>query len=241
MAATRDDGQSGMTDQDVAGGPEAGPRAGHSSQAGVIAGGCVGLVICAVVGALGGYLLAGDGGEPQDVSAGAPASASAAAPPSATPKTTRPSANRTSRPPSPSTPPVDGFSLPDLVGEDFDDAREELRGRGLGVQLIFGGAGSDPSVARTDPPGGSTVRRGITVKVYVRGAAPPVAVPDLLGESCRQAARELVDQGLYPGYPTGDKGEVRRQDPPPGSTLRWNDRVQIYCGSAADPTVAPTY
>ena len=41
------------------------------------------------------------------------------------------------------------MSLPDLVGKDFEEAREELRRRGLGVQLVFGREGNDRSVAST--------------------------------------------------------------------------------------------
>ncbi|ROT33575.1 PASTA domain-containing protein [Micromonospora sp. HM5-17] len=225
-----------MTDQDVAGRPEAGVEPGHSDRARLVAGGCAGLVLCAVVGALGGYLLAGDGGEQPEPTAGPVTTATA---PEA-PRTSRPGPTKTQAKRPPTTPPIDGMELPDLVGKDFDEAREELREKGLGVHLIFGDAGNDPSVTRTVPPGGSLVRRGITVKVYVKGAAPPVTVPDLVGESCREAARELVDEGLYPSYPTGDTGTVRQQDPSPGSTVHWNDRVRLYCGTGAQPTTVPT-
>lgn len=228
-----------MTDLDMTGRPETGSGAGHSSRAGLVAGGAVGLVLCAVVGAFGGYLLAGDGTGGSDQGAG-PVATSAA--PSAT-KTSRagtPTRTQTGRPPT-TAPPIDGLLLPDVLGQDFREARLELLDRRLGVEVVFGASGTDSSVHRTVPPGGTPVKRGITVKIYVVGGPPSVVVPDVVGQSCRQAARRLVDDGLYPRYPSGESGEVREQDPPAGGTLHWNDQVRLHCGKAVAPTGTPTY
>ncbi|GIG98123.1 hypothetical protein Pma05_46960 [Plantactinospora mayteni] len=207
-----------------------------SNRTGLFAGAAVGLVICAVVGALGGYLLAG-GGDPEP-----PFDAGRTTPTvEATEQSPRSTPSRTpSRRPSSTPPPIGQMILPDLVGKDFQRAREELRGLGLGVQFVFGSAGDDPSVASTNPRGGTAVKRGITVRVTVVGAAPEVVVPALAGESCKQAARRLVDDGLYPNYPTGERGEVRDQEPPGGTVLRWNDRVRLYCSDGPVSGATPT-
>ncbi|GAB3966636.1 PASTA domain-containing protein [Plantactinospora veratri] len=225
-----------MTDEAVAGHPDLG--GGPSNRTGLFAGAAVGLVVCAVVGALGGYLLAGDGGEragPYDAGATTtPTAQVTSKPPRSTPSRTP------SRRPSSTPPPIGQMILPDVVGEDFQKAREELRGLGLGVQFVFGRAGDDPTVASTNPRAGTAVKRGITVRVTVVGAAPEVVVPALVGESCKQAARRLVDDGLYPNYPTGERGEVRNQEPTGGTVLRWNERVRLYCSDGPAPGGTPT-
>jgi hypothetical protein len=202
-----------------------------------VAGAAVGLVICAVVGALGGYLLAGGGEEPADRQAGSvPTTTSeATSPPRSTPGRT-PTRRTTTAPP----PQIGEMRLPDLVGMDFEKAREELLRRGLGAQITFGKAGSDRSVASTNPPSGTSVRKGVTVRLTVVGGPPEVVVPALVGQSCAQAGRRLVEDGLYPTYPTGRTGQVRSQDPKGGATLRWNERVKLHCSDSVDPTSTPT-
>lgn len=105
-----------------------------------------------------------------------------------------------------------------------------MRARRLGWQLVFGATGDDREVERTEPHAGTTIGRGTTVKVYVRGAAPPATLPGLTGMSCGEAAMTVVEHGLYPDYPSGKVGRVLQQDPEPPGDLRWNDRVKLYCG-----------
>ncbi|MGI5212533.1 PASTA domain-containing protein [Plantactinospora sp. CA-290183] len=223
-----------MTDESVA----VRPQPAGSSRTTLLAGTAVGLVICAVVGSVGGYLLAdGDGDDPGS-EAGSPPAATASARPTATTRSVKPTQPRPSRSVS-TPPPVGQMVLPDLVGTDFEEARDELRQRGLGWRIVFGSAGSDRRVGSTDPRAGTTVRRGITVRLSVVGAAPSVAVPDLVGRSCQEAAKRLVDEGLSPDYPAGRSGEVRSQDPEPAATSQWNGQVRIYCGEADGPSSPP--
>jgi hypothetical protein len=137
--------------------------------------------------------------------------------------------------PTPTPTPTAGasFPVPDVAGDNFELARAELRALRLGVQLVF--EGTDPAVGDvrvTEPSAGTVVRRGTTVKVFVRGAAPPATVPDVSGLTCSAAARRIVDAGLYPRYPRGRTGSVISQVPvaTDAPTLHWNDTVQILCG-----------
>lgn len=204
----------------------------------LVAGGAVATVVLATVGALSGWLIAG---ESTDDAAG-PTVVDTAEPTRSAPPTTTPAGRPAATPANTPKKPVPGgeLAVPDLVGLDFAEAREELRKRKLGWQLIFRESGSDRSVERTDPPAGRAVAPGITVRVMVAGQAPPVEVPDVTGEPCSKAAGRLVDEGLYPSYPGGRAGEVVQQDPPPGTSLRWNDHVRIHCGKtpAGEPTTA---
>ena len=226
-----------MTDENEPWQSGSGTRSGRPNRAALVAGAAVAVVILATIGAVGGWVLAGGNEEDPDPRAGlTPTSGT----PTPTRRSTQPSAVRTTRPPTTTAPPIGYIVLPDLVGKDFEEARAELRKRGLGWQLTFGGAGSDRSVASTSPRGGTTVKRGTSVSLSVLGAPPQVTVRDFAGQVCREAASRLVDDGLYPDYPTGKNGRVQKQDPQPPTTLRWNDRVRLYCGTSIEPTLPPT-
>ncbi|HEX6500985.1 MAG TPA: PASTA domain-containing protein [Micromonosporaceae bacterium] len=127
--------------------------------------------------------------------------------------------------------------MPDLVGQDFADARRTLRGFQLGVRLVFAADGTDRSVRATDPPAGAPVPKGITVKVYVRGAAPLLTPPDLVGRSCNEAGHDAAEAGLYPQYPSGRSGVVTAENPSPDADdVHWNDTIYLYCGADPSPS-----
>jgi hypothetical protein len=146
----------------------------------------------------------------------------------------------TSRPVTPtSTPtetpgPSDAFPVPDVTTVDFQTARKKIRELRLGWQLVFEGTdAADGSVRATEPAAGAPVKKGTTVKIFVRGAAPSATVPGVVGLPCDQAAGIIVEQGLYPQYEAGRQGVVQSQSPSASDpqTLHWNDRVRITCGT----------
>ncbi len=125
------------------------------------------------------------------------------------------------------------FALPDLSGMDFRAARTRVRELKLGWRLVFEGTTGDLTVRATDPPASSTVHKGVTIKIFVKGPAPLAVVPDVRGMPCADAAAAIVDAGLYPDYGSPSRtGAVTSQSPlatdPP--TLHWNDEVQLTCG-----------
>jgi len=203
---------------------------------GVVGAIVVAVLVLAVVGATAGYFAAG---EPRNTAGGTdPTSPTTSAPTTTPPITTdTPTAGPTAG--SPGTP---GFALPNLVGQDFQDARRKVRELGLGWRLVFRDSGDDKTVGSTVPGPGIQVRRGVTVTLYVRGKAPEATIPGVVGLPCNQAAGIIVDQGLYPQYPTGRAGVVQKQEPEAGggTTVQWNDQVKIYCG-AASPSPSSTY
>ncbi|PZV95013.1 PASTA domain-containing protein [Micromonospora phaseoli] len=194
----------------------------------MLIGGGVAAVLLAVIGAAGGWVLAGD--QQGSVATPPPAATGSRTPVAETSSPPgRPTPTRPSSSPSQSRP--TGLTVPELVGMDFEEAREELRDLGLGWQFVFG-SGSSSSVRSTKPAPGTPVRRGITVVITVAGAAPPSEVPDLVGESCNDAKDELVEDGFSPRYPTGRSGVVTAQQPAGDTVGKWNDVVQIWCGTA---------
>jgi len=130
------------------------------------------------------------------------------------------------------SPAGDTFALPDLAGLDFETARTRVRDLKLGWRLVFEGNGTSATVRASEPPAGTAVKKGDTVKIVVTGTAPLASVPAVEGLACAQAAGLLVDHGLYPRYSTGREGGVVSQTP--GATdpqaLHWNDEVKISCG-----------
>jgi hypothetical protein len=202
-------------------------------RAGLLAGVAAAVVVLAAGGAAGGWLLAGSGKNNQ-----------AGGTPSTSPGSQSASSSPVDRPtpatsPSASTPPAAGeFALPNVIGQDFVDARKALRNLKLGVQVTFGENGSAGSVIRTAPAPGSAVHAGITVRLRVAGDAPPATVPGVVGMGCAEAGQVIADHGLEPQYSPGKAGKVLRQDPQPPGDLRWNDKVKLYCGNPADSTAS---
>ncbi|MFK3982637.1 PASTA domain-containing protein [Micromonospora sp. NPDC050397] len=196
----------------------------------MIAGAVVATVLLATIGATGGWVLAReDSAEPVNGAGPTPTTTTSAPSPTKTPKgrpsNTTPSGGKTTGAP------AGQFALPDFAGQSFQEVRQDLRDRGLGWQIIFGNNGEESSVVRTDPAAGADVRKGITVKVYVKGVAPLTDVPDVNGLSCSEAQARVVEAGFTPSYPNGKGGQMVRQEPRPGDRLRWNDKVVLFCGT----------
>ncbi|WBC13214.1 PASTA domain-containing protein [Micromonospora sp. WMMA1998] len=200
-------------------------------------GGALAVVLLAVIGASGGWVLAG---EPDPPAASSGSTPTGAVPTSAPPETPSAPSPRPAddRPSGPRRTPS-GLTVPDLVGADFARARQELRDRRLGWRLVFG-AGSGRTVERTSPGPGEPVKRGVTVTVWVAGPAPAVTVPEVGALSCADAADDLVEAGLYPRYRSGRQGPVTGQEPAAGSAARWNDQIALTCGDAPTASPSPT-
>ncbi|PWR06268.1 penicillin-binding protein [Micromonospora sicca] len=203
----------------------------------LLLGGGLAVALLAVIGASGGWLIAGGDPGPAGPPAAAVTTAPAQTPTTDGPHSTPPVTRTTAR-----TTPAGGLTVPELVGVDFTDARRQLHERKLGWRLVFG-TGTGRNVERTSPEPGTPVRRGVTVTLWVAGPAPAVAVPDLVGDDCAAAADDLVEAGLYPRYRTGRRGTVTAQDPAAGASARWNDPVALGCGdppSTTPDSPAPT-
>ncbi len=169
-----------------------------------------------------------------------PAAAAQGSTPPASP-TTGPSASPTPQsPPSETSTPTptpgnNGFVIPDYAaaGTLFKDARGDLRGHGLAVDLIFANSGSAQTVNRTDPAAGSSASRGMTVKIYVNGVAPPLSVPPIPNNTrCSDWGRQLASIGfLIAGYEGGKSKPVTAESPDQNDpNTVWNQQITLTCG-----------
>ncbi|MET9560593.1 Stk1 family PASTA domain-containing Ser/Thr kinase [Streptomyces tauricus] len=92
--------------------------------------------------------------------------------------------------------PVD---VPDVLGNDLEDARQELEDAGLTVEVASGRITSDyeaGQVAEQSPEADKQVAQGDTVKLTVSKGPPLVEVPDVVGDSVDDAKQELEDAGF---------------------------------------------
>ncbi|MCF6523002.1 Stk1 family PASTA domain-containing Ser/Thr kinase [Streptomyces sp. JJ36] len=89
--------------------------------------------------------------------------------------------------------------IPEVTGQDAEDAREELREAGLTVRLADERVFSEEekgAVARQSPEAGATAARGDTVTLTLSRGPDLVAVPDVEGKGLDEARRLLEDQGF---------------------------------------------
>ncbi|MGW5625353.1 Stk1 family PASTA domain-containing Ser/Thr kinase [Streptomyces olivaceus] len=92
--------------------------------------------------------------------------------------------------------PVD---LPDVTGDDLDEARTELSEAGLKVKVAEKRVHSEHEsgqVARQSPESGSEAAEGDTVTLTVSKGPEMVEVPDVVGDSVDDAKQKLEDAGF---------------------------------------------
>ncbi len=105
--------------------------------------------------------------------------------------------------------------IPDLEGEQYQDAVAELEALGLHVELDYRrarGGRDEGEVMRTEPEAGEEVDQGSTVVVVVAGGR--VTVPNIEGASLDEARAGLEDVGLDVGMVLGpEDGRVQETVP----------------------------
>jgi hypothetical protein len=156
--------------------------------------------------------------------------------PSAVPTTSKPSTptptptpSPTPTPtPSPSAPPG-SFPLPNLVGQNFKDARTAVRDLDLAWTLTFEGNGTDQTVRQTNPSATTLVQKGTNITIVVKGAAPLATAPNIVGKQCAQAVAMIIDAGLYPDYKSNARTGVVVAPVVPPVGLHWNDKMPLTC------------
>ncbi|MFC8568109.1 Stk1 family PASTA domain-containing Ser/Thr kinase [Streptomyces sp. NPDC057245] len=92
--------------------------------------------------------------------------------------------------------PVD---VPDVTGDDLDEARTELTEAGLKVKVAEERVNSEHDsgqVARQTPESGSKAAEGDTVTLTVSKGPEMVEVPDVVGDSVDAAKQKLQDAGF---------------------------------------------
>jgi serine/threonine-protein kinase len=138
-------------------------------------------------------------------------------------------------------------AVPDVVGEDRDDARARLEDADLVVNVDEQeSADQDPgTVLRQDPAPGTKVAKGDTVTLIVAKEPSEVEVPDVRGAAVNDALDALTEAGFRPRQKTvlvetaDEDGFVVDQDPAPGERRKKGSRVTIQVGRFDDSGLNP--
>ncbi len=138
-------------------------------------------------------------------------------------------------PPSAGTKEVATVLIPDVAGNDAEEATALLKQSGLAAKVI--GTGDD--VLRQYPPAGTNVERGSIVQLMMSetegsGIAGDLSVPDLRGMSVRRAVNKLSAEHL--GVSIVGSGVVTGQFPSPGTAMKSGAKVTIICEPKAITT-----
>jgi eukaryotic-like serine/threonine-protein kinase len=139
-------------------------------------------------------------------------------------------------------------TVPDLVGQDQDEAASRLREDGLGV-IIRERASREPvdTVVDQSPAAGQHVDEGSTVTLFVSNGPSAARVPDVLGLTEVDARRRIRRAGFKPvlsreGSAKVPEGRVIRSDPGSGARIERGSRVTLFVstvGQLTPPTTPP--
>jgi eukaryotic-like serine/threonine-protein kinase len=132
-------------------------------------------------------------------------------------------------------------AVPDVTGQDADDAQKQLEQAGFSVKRTAVDGGNDGEVASSDPPAGAQAppKSTITLRVF-NGDSNKVDMPDLHGATQGQAQATLAGQGFSDikvqhesADRASDVGRVIDQSPSPGHSTSTDDQVTIVIGQGS--------
>jgi serine/threonine-protein kinase len=136
-------------------------------------------------------------------------------------------------------PKVRKVGVPDVVGQNADDAELGLRQAGFAVRRTeVDAGGTQGDVVGTDPAAGTQVTAGSTVTLQVTtGDGGDTEMPDVTGDRVFDAQRKLQQAGItnvsVQQQATSDAdadGRVLDQSPSPGTKVAPGDRVVLVVG-----------
>ena len=133
--------------------------------------------------------------------------------------------------------------VPDVTGSTERSAESRLDRAGLLVDVEEEASDADEgTVIRQSPAGGTEVDEGTRVVITVSSGREEVAVPDVTGQTLRDARADLRDAGFrvqvreQPVEDEADDGLVVGQRPNAGSDLPEGRTVVIFVGRFTEPT-----
>ena len=134
--------------------------------------------------------------------------------------------------------------VPDVVGESSTDAVARLTDAGLRVKAVDINSPKEAgTVTAQDPPGGTTIVTGSTVRINVSKGPAPVAVPSVVGQSADSANSTLQAAGFRVGrvdvQSNQPKDTVVRQSPTSGESAAKGTTVTIYVSKGPKTSTVP--
>ncbi len=133
--------------------------------------------------------------------------------------------------------------VPDLVGDDLDDAKATLQRLGLESQVTTqpDDTRREGLVLSQDPRQGTDVQKGSTVRLVVSAGRAKVQVPSVVGQDEAAAESELRAAGfrvrkVTEPSPTVRSGQVIRSDPGAGAQLDKGSTVTLVVSTGPQTT-----
>ena len=146
-----------------------------------------------------------------------------------------------------STPSASGSTLPNWVGNPIAGVRAEAIRLGLTLDVQPQPSDTVPvdQVISTNPPAGTVVQRGATIRVVVSAGKEQVPVPVLLGQTRAEANATLQGKSLVLGGVTSEPsnqpaGVVIRTNPSAGVSVGKGSQVDIVLSSGPTPSPTPS-
>jgi serine/threonine-protein kinase len=132
--------------------------------------------------------------------------------------------------------------VPDVVGENQDDAEQEIKDAGFTTNVETEASSDVDSglVISTDPSGGEMARRGSEVTITVSSGVEQVKVPPVVGMTLNAAKQQLSAAGLEfsSSQESSDrpKNEVTGQSPDAGTSVDTGSTVSLTVSSGPAET-----
>ena len=139
-----------------------------------------------------------------------------------------------------------GVAVPTVVGTSKAAALTKLEEAGFkaGVQEEYSDKYGAGLVSRQAPPGGTKLRKGDTVDIWVSKGSETVTLAGLhrvdSGEGPGVSRQERAHRPPEVGQDrSGPVGQVFKQDPPAGSTVKRGDTITYWVSSGKPQAIGP--
>jgi eukaryotic-like serine/threonine-protein kinase len=132
-----------------------------------------------------------------------------------------------------------GVEIPDLAGQDLDEAEDALRQRGLDPQRPDNSDSND-TVSGTNPPAGQRVPPGSDVRLLTGSGGEDGRMPDVEGLTLDQAQERLSEAGLFNVQAreqrvnnSNQDGRIIEQSVEPGEQVNPGQLITLTVGDAS--------
>lgn len=139
------------------------------------------------------------------------------------------------------------LEVPNVVGEDQDEAREILEEEGFDVSIERKPSKKQEGiVTKQDPKAGARLEEGETVTITVSTGLRQVEVPEVVGLSQEEAEAEITDAKLKVGdiateaSDEFEEGTVISQSPEPGEEVDARSEVDLVVSGGPETVTVPS-
>ncbi|GGN03761.1 serine/threonine-protein kinase [Actinoplanes campanulatus] len=122
------------------------------------------------------------------------------------------------------------ITVPNLVGENINNARTILAQRGLQAaeETVESDQPADTVIGQS-PKAGTGAEKNTKVTLQVSKGPAQITLPDLTNQPCQQAQATLQGMGFQVQINIDPNATVRQQNPPGGTPVPPNSVVQLTC------------